>query len=307
MATVRRGAGAVERDGLENRSPVLNRAVGSNPTPAARQPVRLARVARAALWIASLVAVAGAVAAWSPGATTARSTGSLRVLFIGNSLTATNDLPAMVVALGARRGRAIQVETRAPGGFALEDHWNLTDVRDRLARGGLDWVVMQQGPSSLPESGVNLRQWSLVFADASRAAGATPALLTVWPEWYRRGVFAAVIGNYREAARESGSVLMPAGAVWKASLARAPRLPLYGGDGFHPSPLGTYAAAVTVYARLTGTSPIGLPTRLDVDGRTYVFRARYARIIQRSAAAALKASDHPRERGWSPSGTFSGD
>jgi len=244
---------------------------------------------RAALRLASVVAAAAAVATCGAGATSAQGADALRVLFIGNSLTATNDLPGLVAALGARRGRSIAVETRAPGGFALEDHWNLTDVRDELARGGVDWVVLQQGPSSLPDSGENLRQWSIVFADAIRAGGATPALMTVWPEWYRRGVFDWVIGNYRRAARESGSVLMPAGAVWKASLARAPRIPLYGPDGFHPTRLGTYAAAIVVYARLTGSSPIGLPTTLGFGGQRYVVKARYARIVQRAAAAALKA------------------
>ena len=45
----------------------------------------------------------------------------LRVLFVGNSLTATNDLPGMVAALGkASRFRDVEVRTLAPGGWALE-------------------------------------------------------------------------------------------------------------------------------------------------------------------------------------------
>ena len=146
----------------------------------------------------AVAAAAAAAATWAAGSASAHGGGDpLRVLFIGNSLTSTNDLPGMVAALGARTGHPIAVEMRAPGGFALEDHWNLTDVRDELSRGGFDWVVMQQGPSSLPDSGENLREWSIVFADAIRAGGATPALMTVWPEWYRRSVFDWVIGNYR--------------------------------------------------------------------------------------------------------------
>ena len=239
-------------------------------------------------WWGLAVAAAAAAATWAAGSASAHAGGDpLRVLFIGNSLTSTNDLPGMVAALGARTGHPIAVEMRALGGFALEDHWNLTDVRDELSRGGFDWVVMQQGPSSLPDSGENLREWSIVFADAIRAGGATPALMTVWPEWYRRSVFDWVIGNYRRAARESGSVLLPAGAAWKALLAAHPTIPLYGPDGFHPTRLGTYAAAVVVYSRLTRSSPVGLPTALSVGGTVYVVNARYARLVQRAAAAAL--------------------
>lgn len=247
-------------------------------------------------WSGLFVVAVAAAALCGPGAASPGSAEPLRVLFIGNSLTSTNDLPGMVAALGARTGHPIEVETRAPGGFALEDHWDLTDVRDELSRGGFDWVVMQQGPSSLPDSAENLRRWSIVFADAIRAAGATPSLLTVWPESYRRGAFGAVIGNYRQAARDSGSVLMPAGAAWKASLARAPRIRLYGPDGFHPSRLGTYAAAAVVYSRLTRRSPVGLPTALSVGATTYVVKARYARIVQHAAAAALKAASSAGSR-----------
>lgn len=210
------------------------------------------------------------------GAADAAAATPTRVLFVGNSLTAANDLPGMVADLSARVGHPLVVEMRAPGGYALEDHWNLTDIRDVIAKGGFDWVVMQQGPSSLPESGVDLREWSQTFADAIRAAGARPALLTVWPEWYRRSVFDAVIGNYSRAARASGSVLLPAGLVWKRALAAHPKLKLYGPDGFHPSRLGTYAAAVAIVARIAGRSPVGLPVPAGIS-------AVDARAVQRAA------------------------
>jgi hypothetical protein len=206
---------------------------------------------------------------------------TLHVLFVGNSLTAANDLPGMVVQLGARSGVTIEYDVRTPGGFALEDHWQQTDIRDVIANGHYDWVVLQQGPSTLPESGENLRVWAGTFADAIRAAGGRPALYGVWPESYRRSALDAGIGNYRRAARDSGSVLLPAGAAWKAAWRAAPKLALYGPDGFHPSRLGSYVAAVVIYAGLTGSSPVGLP-RLG-------FSARVARIAQTAAAAALRA------------------
>jgi hypothetical protein len=209
-------------------------------------------------------------------------TSTLRVLFVGNSLTAANDLPAMVAALGARTGTPIEYETRAPGGFSLEDHWELTDVAAAIARGNWDWVVLQQGPTSLPESAANLETYAPLFATAIRAAGGRPAFYMVWPERYRIPVFDQVVANYLAAARHTGSVILPAGLAWWKAIQSHPGFPLYGGDGFHPNRLGSYLAAITIFARISGRSPIGLP-RLGV-------KEKNARIAQRAAAAALRAA-----------------
>lgn len=82
---------------------------------------------------------------------------ALRVLFLGNSLTATNDLPATVARIASRSGRRLEYRMVAPGGYALVDHWNHDESRAALAGGRWDVVVMQQGPSALPESQANLR------------------------------------------------------------------------------------------------------------------------------------------------------
>ena len=58
----------------------------------------------------------------------------LRVLFIGNSLTAANDLPEMVAALAASTSPAVvfsQQSLTVPG-FSLEDHWNRGEARRLL-------------------------------------------------------------------------------------------------------------------------------------------------------------------------------
>ena len=62
----------------------------------------------------------------------------LRVLFVGNSLTYVNDLPAVVAGLGAA-SRLPDVEYRmlAPGGWSIEDHWTIGDAPKVLASGNL--------------------------------------------------------------------------------------------------------------------------------------------------------------------------
>ena len=208
----------------------------------------------------------------------------LRVLFIGNSLTATNDLPATVAGLARRHGRlVVDYRTVAPGGVNLQDHWNLTGAREALEAGPWDVVVLQQGPSALPESQVDLRTWAGRWGDEIRAHGARPALLAVWPEDYRRfSAFSAVIRSYRKAAVASHARLLPAGAAWRAAWRHKPNLQLYGRDGFHPSRLGTTLAALVVYAGLADERPAtmplpGLPTAI-------------ARTLRLAAAEALASA-----------------
>jgi hypothetical protein len=73
---------------------------------------------------------------------------------------------------------------------------------------------MQQGPSALVESRIQLSIWAAKLAGEARAHGAEPALLTVWPENYRRGALVDVIANYRIAARDARARLFPAGEAW---------------------------------------------------------------------------------------------
>jgi hypothetical protein len=201
--------------------------------------------------------------------------GPLRVLFVGNSLTETNDLPAVVASLARSSGRSLEYRTIAFGGYSLEDHWSRGDARAALTTRSWDVIVMQQGPSALPEGQLHLREWATRFATEARAYGTRPALLTVWPESFRgRSALGQVITSYRRAAAAANATLLPGGAAWQETWSCDARIPLYGPDGFHPSRLGTYAAALVVYGRL-----FGAPLVTAKAGRK--------RLVQKAAARAL--------------------
>jgi hypothetical protein len=164
---------------------------------------------------------------------------------------------------------------------SLEDHWTLTGARDALEDGPWDFVVLQQGPSTLAESAANLEEWAVRWSDAIRAHGATPAVYEVWPDstFGVRWSFPAVVHSYRRAAAAANATFLPAGEAWQAAWRRNPRLPLYGADGFHPSRLGTALAALVIASRLTGTPParIALP-----------YPAKTAKLLRASAAEAIR-------------------
>lgn len=183
--------------------------------------------------------------------------GSLRVLFVGNSLTEFNDLPGMLDSL-LRAGGAedLTIASIARPSYGLEDHWSQQVTHDAIAE-GWDVVVLQQGPSAT-EGRPSLLEYSEIFADAIREAGGIPALYMVWPAEARSFDFPAVSDSYSDAADRANGLLFPAGEAWLEAWQTDPDVELYGPDRFHPSPLGTYAAALVMYEQLSGRDPVEL-------------------------------------------------
>lgn len=189
---------------------------------------------------------------------------ALVLLFVGNSLSAGNNLPAMLEAMGKASGIPIRCGIVATPNFSLEDHWKDRDrhARAAIARGGWTHVIMQQGPSALPESRVLLHEYARRLSTEIRQARATPAMMAVWPSLARRGDFDRVAESYRGAAAAIDGELFTVGEAWRAAWKREPALALYSADGFHPSPLGSYLAALVIFHGLTGR----LPAAGDVPG-----------------------------------------
>jgi hypothetical protein len=228
-----------------------------------------------------LAACAAACLLVSGSAARAQTPAPLRVLFVANSLTTANDLPGEVAQLARVTGKRIETGMVAYDGYALEDHWNQGDARSALAAGDFDVVVMQQGPSALPESQLDLELWTTRWADEAREVKARLALLTVWPESYRVGALSDVIRSYRNAAEAAGADLYPAGAAWLYAWQCKPSLRLYGPDGFHPSGLGTYTAALVAYGGL-----FRAPVRVSTLGK-HGARPPTVRLLQWAAARSL--------------------
>lgn len=180
---------------------------------------------------------------------------SLWILFIGNSLTYVNDLPAMLHALGSETGVSIKVSSVAFPDFSLGDHLEDRRALQAIGRSRWDYVVLQQGPSAQLVSRQDLMRRTRTFAEAIRKRGAHPVLFMVWPQKDRSFEFGAVADSYRTAARAVEGVLAPAGDVWRDSLERDPTIELYDNDGFHPTRAGTYAAALALYHALIGPVP----------------------------------------------------
>jgi len=262
--------------------------------------IRLVMVAAGAAISAGLLATPGTPRAtpaihWDDVAVPDEAA-TLNVLFVGNSLTFSNDLPGILERLlEAGDAGPAHVESVAYPNFGLIDHWSHGASRESIARVGWDVVILQQGPSAT-EGRPSLLEYAKRFDEIIRPTGARTALYQVWPAGSRSFDFEGVRESYRMAAARVDGSFYPAGAAWQIAWERDADLPLYGKDGFHPSPMGTYLAALVIYEQLAGKSPVGLPARIRTDdGAEVRLSGRTAKLLQEAAAEANKRHALPQK------------
>ena len=225
----------------------------------------------------------------------ALASGEVRVLFIGNSLTAANDLAAMVQAIAESSGwrDRFRCERVTRDNFSLEDHWAQGEARRAIARGGWTHIVLQQGPSSLPSSQRLLSEYARKFAVEIRAIGARPVLYGVWPPKGRLAFQDAVTDGYVRAAADAGGVAVPTGAGWTNAWRRDPELRLYGPDDFHPSPIGSFLAALMLFEALSGAPPADMDRAIRTSEalESVKLSAQQLKLVQE---AAVQGAARPR-------------
>src|SRR5205085_7251673 len=177
-----------------------------------------------------------------------------RILFVGNSLTDTNDTPGRLEKLAKAMGHDAKVDSVAFSNFSLVDRWIDGRALAAIKKGGWDFVVLQQGASADPDSRQELAKSVKQFAAPIREAGARPALFMAWPTADRSKDFPAAIASYRAAAEANDAILIPVGEAWVRALSKDKRLKLYG-DMVHQSSLGSDLTVLTIYLVLFPAGP----------------------------------------------------
>ena len=215
-----------------------------------------------------------------------------RALFIGNSYLYTQNIPGIVEALAdSAHGDKIATAMVAAPNLALIDHWYGGTSRQAIRQGGWEWVILQQGPSSVGVNRDTLRLATTYFAGDIALVNAKPALFSAWPSEDRRQDFPAAIESYTLAAQDVQGLLLPIAAAWIAAWQRDSNLQLYE-DGLHPSVRGAYLSALVIYSVLLEKSPVGLPSRLRLRSGTTIDVGSAATTLQAAAAEAVQAVSH---------------
>lgn len=191
-------------------------------------------------------------------ATSARCSDSLKMLFIGNSFTARNDLPGLIAKLLAARGKPLEHWLISAGGASLRTHWNAGHALKAIQSGRYDHVVLQE-QSTLPVKNANRMHENIrLFDEAIKAAGARTVLYITWARQHEPESQEIITDAYTGIGRELGALLVPVGLAWQRFLGKYDRPVLHDKDKSHPTLAGSYLAACVFLAVLFGESPVGL-------------------------------------------------
>lgn len=188
----------------------------------------------------------------------------MRVLFVGNSHTYFNDMPAQFSRMVRElTGQEPEVEMLAYSGRSLA--WHREEyfaLRFALLRGGFDYCVLQQQAHPFPGEEVTEAALGQILPLCS-AAGTRPVLFMTWAEEARPENAAPMSRCYRRLAARYDALLAPIGELFERF--RGSDIRLYWQDGEHASPYGSYLSAAVLAALLCGTKKLDALSDLGCD------------------------------------------
>jgi hypothetical protein len=195
-----------------------------------------------------------------------------RVMFVGNSLTYVNNLPAMVRALAAAQPTPVRIETQtfvAPGG-SLAERWKDGAAAKALGEGHWDALVLQErggllacmvDPEQRSSSECRLSDRAhRDFAARAKAVGARTYVLATWgpdDSWQARLDRAA-----KQMAARIDADVIPAGTTLRHYANQHGEKKTFP-DGTHPSVPATVIMAAQVYRALVGSDAQAADITID--------------------------------------------
>ena len=145
---------------------------------------------------------------------------SLKVPFVGNSLTYYHDMPAIMIGLIRQEqpDRPLKVAMLTGPGASLQDHYRSGKLKAVLQEHGpWDWVVLQEKggvPLAQPEA---VRHYTRLLAKQVRKSGARPI---VYVDWLNPTISESNAIGYHAIARHLQIEVVPVSDIWHACAKR---------------------------------------------------------------------------------------
>ncbi len=205
----------------------------------------------------------------------------MKILFIGNSHTYYNDLAATVKQLLEATGERVHVTMITRGGKTLAYHATDPAVLFNIRYGGYDLVIAQDRASAFEAA--TFEEGALALKKMAQEAGARFMLYMPWALRDNRAAQHDMTEGYLSFARREHCRFAPAGEVFTRLLTTEAPASLYRGDGNHATPLGSYAAAVTIFYTVTGRKRTIDPTAIADPGIAAGIKAELCQRIHKEA------------------------
>ena len=175
-----------------------------------------------------------------------KNNNAVNILFIGNSLTYTNNLPDLVKKNAKIKGLKVHTKLIAFPNYSIVDHWNDGQVQELIATEKFDYLIIQQGPSSQNDGRKMLIENGKDYSSLCELYDTKLCYLMVWPSLVNFHTFDGVIKNHEDAAAINNAILLPVGKIWKDHIDSSNSYEYYSSDGFHPSLKGSQIAAQVI-------------------------------------------------------------
>ncbi|WP_347172566.1 DUF4886 domain-containing protein [Polaribacter uvawellassae] len=189
------------------------------------------------------------------------------VLFIGNSQTFYNDLPALTSNIAASLGDVLNYEESTIPSFSLKQHLNKPETMNKIRKGGWEYVILQER-SSLPalwDSFVEENVYPYLQQMKDFILEHNPcAKIVLYHTWgYKQGYqnYCSTYPNlcdyngmddelqkrFKEMQTKFNAIISPVGPVWRNIRNSFPDIELFDPDNTHPSLKGSFTGALTFY------------------------------------------------------------
>jgi len=207
-----------------------------------------------------------------------------KVLFLGNSYTASNNLPQWIADIADANGDTLSFQAITPGGQYLLSHASDNQVISAIQQGNWDYIILQE-QSQIPVIPYHREDAMMPGADSLKYLRDTyspNAQLMFFMTWGREnggqqcalGYCSYPFANffeyqdtlcwaYQSAADSVGASIAPVGEMWRQAYLQhqssLPVLDLFSPDESHPDIQGTYLAALSIYACIFQTTTVTIP------------------------------------------------
>ncbi len=189
------------------------------------------------------------------------------VLFIGNSQTFYNDLPALTSNIATSLGDVLNYEESTIPSFSLKQHLNKLETINKIKKGGWEYVILQE-QSSLPalwNSFVEENVYPYIQQMKDFILEHNPcAKIILYHTWGYKLGFQTYCSTYPNVCDYNGmdnelqkrfiemqtkfnAIISPVGPVWRNIRNSFPDIELFDLDNTHPSLKGSFTGALTFY------------------------------------------------------------